>query len=582
MYFTPPLPASHVSGENNNMNAVFLLLAALAVAVLGYRYFAKLVALVIFRMSSEYSPDTHVPAAGDLACPTDRLLPYHGVALSGGLGLIGALFAAGWGWVPGFLWILIGGGVAAGIFGIGSFWLARRDPGLGLSAFVEQYLGRGSRRWMVLLATAMLTGIAALCAGLLASLFMAYPAVVLPWLLHIVIAGSLGWMLRQRGSTPPWLTIGAALLLLLAGTAILAAFPALGLTLGGMLRIDLGGQTTVSLGAASGWLILIFLYGAFTLRTPLTQLARPRATLAALLAVLLMVGLLLFLIILRPPLVAPEFHTAVARPSILPWLFVTISFGALAGFHLLVARGLTSRQMAGVAGARRLGYGGVAFDGLLAISAVLIAATAAGDEQAWSKSFGAWTTPAELNPVYALITYIEGYAVHAAEAVGGADLIRLLAVLTVGALLTTGLETTLRLFKQLLDESAPQWPPRLTGNRLRQWLAAGLPLMLALLAIAAKPSGTWWFALGAANLVLALAGFLVMALALRSPERPWPWLLAAPLLLLPVTLWILALLLTEGWRAGDWLLLGSTTILILATGELVRSGVQRWRTPAPA
>ncbi len=564
------------------MNAVFLLLAALAVAVLGYRYFAKLVSLVIFRMSSEYSPDTHVPAAGDLACPTNRLLPYHGVALSGGLGLIGAVFAAGWGWVPAYLWILVGGGVAAGIFGIGSFWLARRDPGLTLSAFVEHHLGLGARRWMMLLAAAMLVGIAALCAGLLASLFMAYPAVVLPWLLHIGIAGLSGWMLHRHGSPSPWLIMAIALILLLTGVTILNAWSALSLTLGGALRIDLGGQTSFSFGAAGGWLILIFIYGALTLRTPLTRLARPRAILAALLAVLLMTGLLLFLVILQPPLIAPEFHTAVARPAILPWLFVTVSFGALAGFHLLVARGLTSRQMTDDAGVRRLGYGGVAFDGLLAMSAVLIAATAAGDEEAWSKSFGAWTTPAELNPAYALITYIEGYAVHAAEAVGGADLIRLLAVLTIAALLTTGLETTLRLFKQLLDESAPRWPPRLAGNRLRQWLAAGLPLMLALLAIAAQPSGTLWFALGAANLVLALAGFLVMALALRTPERPWPWLLAVPLVLLPLILWTQVLLLLEAWRENDWLLLGITAILILATGELARSAIRRGRLPALA
>jgi carbon starvation protein len=293
-------------------------------------------------------------------------------------------------------------------------------------------------------------------------------------------------------------------------------------------------------------------------------------------------GLLLFLVILRPPMIAPEFHTATERPAILPWLFATVSFGALAGFHLLVARGLTSRQMTDDAGVRRLGYGGAAFDGLLAMSAVLIAATAAGDEAAWSKSFGAWTTPAELNPVYALITYIEGYAVHAAEAVGGAGLIRLLAVLTVAALLTTGLETALRLFKQLLDESAPRWPPRLAGNRLRQWLAAGLPLALALLAAVVQPGGTWWFALGAANLVLALAGFLMMVLALRSPDRPLPWLLAAPLLLLPVILWTLASLLLEAGRAGDWLLFGIAAILMLATGGLVYSAIRRWRAPASA
>jgi carbon starvation protein len=564
------------------VNSVLLLLATVGVAVLGYRFFAKLVALVVFRVSAEYSPGPATPAAGELACPADRLLPYHGVALSGGLGLIGAIFASAWGWVPALLWVLIGGIVAAGIFGIGSLWLARRDHAQTLSVFFRQWLGVGASRWLVLLAAAMLVGLAALCASLLAALFTAYPAVVLPFLLHLGLAVLLGWLLRQNSATPAWLILVSALLVLLAGSAILAGFPALSLTLGGALHLDIGGQTALSLDPAAGWLLLLFGYGALTLRTPLTQLARPRAQLSALLALLLVAGLLLFLLMLRPPLIAPELHAEAARPSVLPWLLVTVSFGALAGFHLIVARGLSSRQMVRPEDAARLGYGGAAIDALLAVSAILIAATAAGDEDAWAKSFGAWTTTADLNPVYALLTFIEGYTVHAAEAVGGAELMRLLAVLTVAALLTTGFETALRLFKQLLDESAPAWPPRLAGNRQRQWLAVGLPLLLALAAAAAKPAGTFWMALGAANLVLAMAGFLMMALASRTPDRPWPWLLAAPLLLLPLILWVLVRLLQDAWLRSDWGLLAVSAALILITAWLARAGLARWREPVSA
>ncbi|MEK6550326.1 MAG: carbon starvation CstA family protein [Pseudomonadota bacterium] len=566
------------------MNSLFLLLAAMVVAVLGYRFFAKLVTLGVFRLSGEYSPGAASPAPvpGELPCPADRLLPYHGVALSGGLGLIGAVFASAWGWVPAFLWVLIGSSVAAGVFGIGSLWLARRAPGQTLSMFFEQHLGAGARGLLVMLSALLLIGLAALCASLIAALFAAYPAVVLPFLLHVLIAWMLGRTLRKDATTPPWLAIGVATTLLLAGTAILTAFPSLSIALGGSINLDIGGQTQLSLDAVSGWVILLFLYGAFTLRTPLVQLARPRAILSAMLAVLLVAGLLLFLIILRPPLVAPEFHTAATRIAILPWLFVTVSFGALAGVHLLIARGLTSRQMVDDTSIRRVGYGGAAFDGLLAISAVLIAATAAGDEEAWSKSFGAWLQPADLNPLYALLTYIEGYAVHAAEAVGGADWIRLLAVLTICALLATGLETALRLFKQLLDESAPRLPPRLAGNGPRLWLAIGLPLAVALLAAGTKPHGGLWFVLGGANLVLAMAGFLIMALALRTPERPRPWLLAAPLLLFGLTLWVLVPMLLEGWRESDYLLLAGTGMLILVTGGLLRAAIARWRSPVSA
>jgi len=561
------------------VNAVFLLLIAVVVGLLGYRFFSKLVELGVFR--PDYSPDTTgtPPGAGNLVSSPERLLPYHGVALSGGLGLVGALLAASWGWVPAFLWVLMGSTVAAGVYGMGSLWLARREAGLTLAEFLEKYLGGLASHLLVALAGLLLAGMAALCGYLIAALLAAYPAVVLPFLLHVVIALGLGRALRNGGTSPVWLSTGVALMLLTAGTALLAAFPSLNLSLSGALNLDVGGSTRLTLNVLAGWVILVFVYGLITLRTPLTRLARPRATLSAGLAVLLIAGLLLLLLVVRPPMIAPEFLAAEHRLPVFPWLFVTLNFGALAGAHLLVARGLTSRQMADDRGVRRLGYGGAVFDGLLALSALLIAATAAGDEEAWSRSFGAWARPADINPLYALLTYIEGYAVHAAESVGGTELVRLLVVLAICALLTTGLETSLRLFKQLFDETVLSLPARLSDNRSRLLLAAGIPLALALLAVGTKLPGGLWFLLGAANLVLALAGFLVMGLAVRTAERPRPWLMVVPVMLLLLAGWALAALLAEGWRTNGYLLLTGATALILITGWLVRAGISRWRTP---
>lgn len=76
-----------------------------------------------------------------------------------------------------------------------------------------------------MLSALLLIGLAALCASLIAALFAAYPAVVLPFLLHVLIAWMLGRTLRKDATTPPWLAIGVATTLLLAGTAILTAFP---------------------------------------------------------------------------------------------------------------------------------------------------------------------------------------------------------------------------------------------------------------------------------------------------------------------------------------------------------------------
>ena len=59
-----------------------------------------------------------------------------------------------------------------------------------------------------------------------------------------------------------------------------------------------------------------------------------------------------------------------------PILFITVACGAISGFHSLVASGTTVRQLPRESDCRRIGYGAMLVESVLAIS-VLIAVAAA-------------------------------------------------------------------------------------------------------------------------------------------------------------------------------------------------------------
>jgi carbon starvation protein len=54
-----------------------------------------------------------------------------------------------------------------------------------------------------------------------------------------------------------------------------------------------------------------------------------------------------------------------------PMLFITVACGAISGFHSLVASGTTSKQVSRESHARRIGFGGMLLEGLLAVAVLL-------------------------------------------------------------------------------------------------------------------------------------------------------------------------------------------------------------------
>jgi len=117
------------------MNSLVLLIICVVVFVLGYRFYSRLLALDVFRLDVNYStPAQSLADDKDIVVSNRQVILGHHVAIiAGPTTIVGSAVAVIWGWIPAVLWVLVGTTVAAGVYGLGSFWLAVRHGSLGFS-----------------------------------------------------------------------------------------------------------------------------------------------------------------------------------------------------------------------------------------------------------------------------------------------------------------------------------------------------------------------------------------------------------------------------------------------------------------
>lgn len=560
------------------MNSLFLLLAAVVAFVFGYRFYSRLLALGVFRLENNYSPSTpERPAEGGPRRAKRHLIfGHHLAALAAGAAVLGSLVALVWGWIPAFLWVVVGTVTAAGTYGLGSLWLSLRYPGLNPAEIAARLLGAPAHNLFALFGFLLLLIMNAACATLAARLLSEFPRAVLPFWSVALLAWYLGGFLRGREGFEIAAASVAALVLGLLAVWLLGDFP---LAFTGMLSLE-SENSFIAFDATVIWILVLFVYGYHATRQPMWRLIRPRGWLTALL-----LGLMLFIcyaavVIDRPVLVAPEFHAGPDVPATLPWLFVTLTSGAVAGFHLLVANGITARQMRRESDARYIGYGGALALGGLALSAIIIGGTGFADTEEWTRHLGSWRSSLELHGLLAL--YVNGFARLATGLGLGADFARTLAAVVVLGLLVATLEAGLRLQKHLLTGVAERAPALLPAGE-RSQIAAVVLLSAALALHQARGLGglAWWPLFGLADQMLAVLGFALLALALRRRGQPVAWV-AAPLLFMAVVAhWGFALLAAQWWSAGNWLLLGLGALLLAVELALLALSLNALKSPAP-
>src|SRR5208282_1851362 len=99
------------------MNTFPLLLGALCVYALAYRYYSAFIAAKALALDDRRTTPGHTYADGHnyVASPRWVLFGHHFAAIAGAGPLVGPTLAAQFGFAPGFLWLLIGAVLAGGV-----------------------------------------------------------------------------------------------------------------------------------------------------------------------------------------------------------------------------------------------------------------------------------------------------------------------------------------------------------------------------------------------------------------------------------------------------------------------------------
>ena len=534
------------------MSAILLLVLGLGGMAAGYFVYSRFIAEKIYKLDPDFRTPAHEFEDGVDFVPTNRfvLWGHHFTSVAGAAPIVGPAIAVIWGWLPAFLWVVLGTIFFAGVHDSGAIWASVRNRAKSVGSLTGEVVGGRARSVFMIVIFLVLLMVNAVFGVVIAKLLINNPGAVVPVWGAIAVALVIGQLIYRR-------KIGLGLVSVVGVAALYAL-----IYIGPSVPVTLP-ESTAGLSANALWILILFGYAAIASLLPVWVLLQPRDYINGL---QLFVGLILLygaVIIASPTVVAPMINFGVPEgtPSMLPLLFVTIACGAISGFHGLVASGTTSKQLDKETDARFVGYFGAVGEGALALAAI-IAATAGfaslADWQAVYTSFGQGS----------LTAFVDGGAFILAAGTGmevtvAATLLTVMAALFAGTTMDTGLRLQRYIFQEWGEIYNIGWMRKALPATL---LSVASCLILAFGAGGADGSGGLliWPLFGTTNQLLAGLTLLVITVMLVRRGRPTFYTLGPLVFLLVMTLAALLMQLRDFFEKENWFLLGLDLVVLVA------------------
>ena len=490
------------------MNAAMLAAVGLTMIFVGYRFYSKFIAEKIYQLDPDFVTPAHAQRDDIDYLPTNRIVlwGHHFTAVAGAAPIIGPGIAVIWGWLPAFLWVIVGTMFFAGVHDFGAVWASVRNKAKSVGALTGDVVSKRARTLFMIVVFFLLMMVNAVFGVAISDAFQATPSAVIPAWSAIVVAVAIGVLIYRMHVPILWPTI--------IGTVILYAVIYLGDAVPLSLPVEMFG-----LAPGAQWIIILFLYAGIASLLPVWLLLQPRDYING---IQLLVGLgLLYgaVLIANPAIVAPAINQNVpaAAPPMLPLLFVTIACGAISGFHGLVGSGTTSKQLNKETDARFVGYLGSSGEGALALVAIIAATAGFASQSEWRAMYSEFGNGG-------LAAFVQGGAVIVSNGVGisrefAATLLTVMAVLFAGTTMDAGV----RLQRYILQEwGAIYRIPVLQNGYVATGAAVTACLLLAFGAGGASGEGGMliWPLFGTTNQLLAGLTLLVISVMLVKLGRP--------------------------------------------------------------
>jgi len=540
------------------MNSLVLGGFAIFVLYLGYKFYGGFIEKKLIRPNDKYPTPAVAEEDGIDYTPakTSMLFGHHFSSIAGAGPIIGPLIGVTYfGWLISSIWILIGSIFIGAVHDYTSMMLSVRNRGKSIAEIAGFSLGNRAKNIFSIFLWIALVLVVAAFGDATAQTLVKQPEIVIPTFGLIFLAILFG-RLVYRMKMP-----------LFAGTLISLALLAFLMYLGEIFPIA-SPETILGMSNVRFWFWALMIYALFASVIPVGVLLQPRDYISSW---LLYVGLGLGfagLIVAHPHINTPAIVTfnSPSQGPIWPMLFVLIACGAVSGFHSLVSSGTTSKQLARESLGRRIGYGSMILEAVLAIMVVMIASAALNWDPSGIKSeFGLqylMTSTAAGGGGGPIVTFATGFGKIAGSLPGISIGIGIyFGMLMLNAFVITTLDTATRLGRFLLTE--------MSGTKVKalnnRWVASAVTVGAAGLIASTGGIKAIWPVFGATNQLVAALALVVVSSYLIGVKKPAIYTIIPAIIMLLTTVAALAYKMIEFFGKGgaNNLVLGTISLVLV-------------------
>ena len=504
------------------MNGLVIVLIGMLVLGAGYVLYGRWLA-----NKWGLDPKAETPAVkyedGEDFVPASRFTVFsHQFSSIAGAGPVtGPILASVFGWVPVFLWLIIGGLFFGAVQDFGALYASVKNEGKSMGMIIEKYIGKMGRKLFMLFCWLFTLLVIAAFTDMVAGTFNAFVtdaagnvsadpvfangAAASVSMLFILVAVVLGVILKKCPNMNEIAKGVLAIALIVAMFAVGMHFP---------IYAD---KTT--------WIYIIMAYIFLAAVLPMWLLMQPRDYMTTYMLLGMIIGAVVGILVAHPVMKLNAFNgfaLAAADGSksyLFPTLFVTIACGAVSGFHSLVSSGTSSKTIRNEKDMPMVGYGAMVVESLLGIIALVVVGAVAVNG-----------TKPEGTPFSIFSSGVAGFL----EMLGvPVDIATVFMTMCVSALALTSLDSVARIgrmsFQELFYEDTTD-PAKMSGIRkvlTNKYFATVITLFFGWLLCLGGYNNVWPL-FGSANQLLAALVLITLSVFLKTTGRTG-WTLYIPM-----------------------------------------------------
>ena len=346
------------------MSALLILILAIVLLGLGYVFYGGWLAKQ-WGVDPNRETPAHTSYDGKDFVPANPavLMGHHFSSIAGAGPINGPILASVFGWVPVFLWCVLGGIFFGAMHDFGALFASVRHNGGSIGQVIKDSMGIKAQRLFIIFALAVLilviASFTAVVAGTFASVdpsaanYEANGSTAMTSILFIVIAAIFGFFVyRKNAKIGPATVVGII----------------------GIIAIVIIGLFAGLHASRTFWVLFIAVYVTVASLLPVWILLQPRDYLSSFLLYGMMILAFISIIggtftgaaTVEIPAVVPA-----KASTIFPTLFITVACGACSGFHSLISSGTSSKQLNSEKDAQIIGYGSMIIESVLGVISLI-------------------------------------------------------------------------------------------------------------------------------------------------------------------------------------------------------------------